>query len=118
MAAPDTDTVPDPLGMINKALGGGALNSYTPGITGGVGTNNIGLLVRTWGKVLESGTGYFIISDGSTTGLKVTVPTDVSPSGTNQYAIVTGISSVESNGGVVTRLLRARKQADIVPYTW
>jgi len=118
VAAPDTDTVPDPLGMINKALGGGALNSYTPGITGGVGTNNIGLLVRTWGKVLESGTGYFIISDGSTTGLKVTVPTDVSPPGTNQYAIVTGISSVESNGGVVTRLLRARKQADIVPYTW
>ena len=41
------------LSMSNAQLGGGAFNDYTPGVYGksGVGLNNIGLLVRTWGKV-------------------------------------------------------------------
>ena len=42
---------PAPLAVVNKAIGGGALNQYTPGVEGGQGLNNIGLLIRTWGKV-------------------------------------------------------------------
>lgn len=38
------------LACSNKALGGGRLSEQV-GVEGGVGTNNVGLLVRTWGKV-------------------------------------------------------------------
>ena len=107
--ADTTGDVPDPLAMVNKALGGAQLNAYTPGITGGVGLHNIGLLVTTWGRVSESGSGYFVISDGSLAGLKVTVPDAVDEPADTNYVVVTGISSVE-NG---SRLLRVRKQADI-----
>ena len=116
VTAPDSTSVPDLRAMGNKSLGGGLLNSYTPGITGGISVNTVGLLVRTWGKVLESGTGYFIIDDGSGANLKVTVPGGVDPPAQGLFAVVTGICSVESNGGTVTRLLRARKQTDIVSY--
>ena len=116
MEAPDSGSVPAPIGMGNKALGGGQLNSLTPGITGGTGVHNVGLLVRSWGRVMESGTGYFIIDDGSGANLKVTVPYGVNPPDEGQYAIVTGISSVENSGGNVTCLLRPRRQSDIVVY--
>ena len=113
ISAPSSTDVPDPLALVNAALGGGSLNAYTPGITNGVGVHNIGLLVATWGKVLQSEGGWFVISDGSTAGLKVKVPSGVDAPPAPKYVIVTGISSVESSGGTVTRLLRARKQADI-----
>ena len=100
-----------PLGLQNKALGGGPFNAYTPGITGGKGMNTVGLLVTVWGKVSSTGTGYFILDDGSTP-LKVLSPY-IPP--VNTDVRVTGISAVESGGGTVTRLLRARKRADIVP---
>jgi len=111
ISAPDSGSVPRPLGLQNRALGGGAFNAYTPGITGGKGINTIGLLVIVWGKVTDVQTGYFILDDGSCT-LKVLSPY-IPPINTDVR--VTGISTVESSGGTVTRLLRARKRADVVP---
>lgn len=110
ISAPDSGSVPRSLGLQNRALGGGPFNTLTPGITGGKGMNTIGLLVTVWGKVSSTGTGYFILDDGSCP-LKVTSPY-IPPINTDVR--VTGISTVES-GGTVTRLLRARKRADIVP---
>ncbi|MBI2844849.1 MAG: hypothetical protein HYX78_15760, partial [Armatimonadetes bacterium] len=46
-----TADVPEPVGLTCRDLGGGALNEYTPGITGGIGLNNVGLLVRIWGRI-------------------------------------------------------------------
>lgn len=106
------------MAITNRDLGGDFLNSYTLGPMGGLGVNNIGLLVTTWGNVVTSQNGYFIIDDGSRiegvpVNLKVSVPAGVTCPGVNTFAVVTGISTVEVNGGVVTRLLRVRKPGDI-----
>ncbi|MHB9035085.1 MAG: TIGR03790 family protein [Armatimonadota bacterium] len=57
-------TPPATLGMTNKLLGGAAPTG-TPGITGGVGLYNLGLLVTTWGKVTYVGSDFVYIDDGS-----------------------------------------------------
>ncbi|MEN6356765.1 MAG: hypothetical protein ABFD83_06740 [Armatimonadota bacterium] len=56
-----------PIAMNNRAIGGGALNAYTPGVQNGAGANNIGLLIKTWGKVtwVDTSNEYFYIDDGS-----------------------------------------------------
>lgn len=101
---------PMPLGMPNKAVGGGAVGSYTPAVADAVGTNNTGLLVRTWGEVTSTGWDpassfpIFYINDGSNIaagydpavqaeciGIRVydsawTMPT------VGDYAYVTGVS--------------------------
>jgi hypothetical protein len=96
------DTGLDPLVMTNKALGGGdyeaALGFGQQGVLGGVGLNNIGLLVKTTGWVTEKDTSaspaWFRIDDGSGVGVKVFGSV---PSGT-PYVTVTGISSCEKPG--------------------
>ncbi|MCX6375158.1 MAG: hypothetical protein NTU88_03815 [Armatimonadetes bacterium] len=107
----------DPIAMGNRQLGGELLNARTPGVTDGIGVNNIGLLVTTWGKVKEIEPGenptWFKIDDGSGIVLKVSVPSTVTINLSWQYVFVTGISSVEVNGGIVSRLLRVRMQTDI-----
>jgi len=60
-----------PLGLTNRELGGGdwMYNAYTfagqRGVVGGSGVNNIGLLVRIWGRVTRVSEGYFYVDDGS-----------------------------------------------------
>ena len=56
-----------PLAIDNAAIGGGPLNQYTPGVEGGVGLNNVGLLIRTWGQVtyVDPGDTFFYIDDGA-----------------------------------------------------
>lgn len=54
-----------PLGMPNKTVGGSDIESGQRGVAGGVGLSNIGLLVRTWGKVIDVGEDFFLIKDGS-----------------------------------------------------
>ncbi len=103
----------------NGVLGGASLNLYTPGIMDGVGTNNIGLLVTTFGSVTFAGDGFFYVDDGSALddgsghrGLKVLAAGYTFPS--TGFVKVTGISSCEKDSdGHVIRLLRVRKQEDI-----
>ncbi|MFQ3548637.1 MAG: hypothetical protein SNJ70_02655 [Armatimonadota bacterium] len=104
-----------PLGMPNKSIGGSnfyydsVLSTGQIGIAGSAGLNNIGLLIRTTGKVIsvDSNGEYFIIDDGSGRNIKCKAPRDpedaesvlvdfVMPS-VNQYIVVTGISSIEYN---------------------
>jgi hypothetical protein len=123
-------TVPPPVAMWNRDVGGEALNQYTPGVTGGVGTHNTGLLVTVWGKVTYRDTTgkLFYVDDGwaleDGSGQKgVQVYCGGRPSGNNltmpdttQYAVVTGISTRRLLSGKTIRCIRPRKQTDIVPY--
>jgi hypothetical protein len=124
---------PSPLLVTNKTLGGGPLNQYPPGVTGGVGLNNIGLLVKTCGTVtyLDPVNKFFYIDDGSAlndlSGLVGAVGVRVSYAGLasgntfnpptiNNFVIITGISStVAITVGQQTRiapLLRPRSDSD------
>ncbi len=115
-----------PLGMNNKTLGGGdwhydaGTGAGQMGITGGSGLNNIGLLVRTWGKVKafdpSTTPTWFVIDDGSGVDVRCEVPSGVAVHKTWTCVGVTGISSRENIGGVLHRLLRVRTQADITPF--
>lgn len=119
---PWTGTVPGPLGLGLWSLGGAASGQYVPGVLSGVGVNNIGLLVRVYGKVISTGTGYFMIQDGSAllngvnADVKVVCPAGVTNPIVGRYVSVTGISSCELSGSDYVHRILARKQADIVTY--
>jgi putative cofactor-binding repeat protein len=108
-----------PLAMTNRNLGGGD-SHYNPltgagqqGVTGGLGLNNIGLLVSVCGRVLSEQPSYFMLDDGSGVQVKVLWPPD-SPASLEDYVIVTGISQCEKVDGVVKRVVRPRRLEDIV----
>ncbi len=110
-----------PLGMVNRAVGGGdfsydaASKAGQKGVKDGFGLNNIGLLVRTWGKFTKTGDTTFTIDDGSGLNVKCLVPTGVTIDPNWQFVGVTGISSCEKVGEELHRLLRVREQSDITP---
>lgn len=89
------NALPVPLGMNTGAVGGAALNGYTPGVNGGLGANNIGLLARIAGRVNSKGSGYFYVDDGysratdsTAKGIRIISSTSVS---NGDYVVVTGI---------------------------
>jgi len=104
-------------------LGGGvhgARPSGQYGFTDASGLNNIGLLVRTSGKITEFDTAspktWFTIDDGSGAKVKCVVPDSVTIDPGWQWVGVTGISSCETVGEEIHRLLRVRGQSDITPF--
>ncbi len=130
----EQSTVPGPLGMPNKHLGGGDFNVYTPGVSNpdgsGVGLHNKGLLVKIWGKVtaVDAGNKFFYIDDGTgfqdgsgNTGVKISwawSPTgkpSILPPAVDWYVSVIGLSSSDTadSGATFYRVLRPREQSDI-----
>ncbi|MEN6521356.1 MAG: hypothetical protein ABFD46_09445 [Armatimonadota bacterium] len=118
---PDGSGEVGPVGMTNKEIGGEgyaydpALRSGQMGITGATGLSNTGLLITAWGKVTYSEDGIFYIDDGSGikdgsgyTGVKVygNVPTTEDPVG--KWVKVIGISSCETQGTSLIRVIRPR----------
>lgn len=89
------------LGMINKTLGGGAYaGTGQLGVVNGYGLNNIGLLVRTCGKVTEIDTTnspaqWFKIDDGSGVSVKVAYFPYIYTANGSEFVILSGISSCE-----------------------
>jgi hypothetical protein len=81
----------EPLGMTNQTIGGMGVG-LQQGIDGAVGLGNIGLLVRTYGKVTSAGQSEFAICDGSGP-VKVLVPAGVAVPGVGDSVMVTGVSS-------------------------
>ena len=132
----------DPIWLNNKALGGGAW-FYTQGSTAGQqglqeyqlvkqgngqyeriklnvsGLNNVGLLIRVYGKVTYKGTDHFYVNDGSElddnsghTGMKVDA-TGLDIPDTDTYVMVEGISTCSKVDDDLYRLIRVRSQGDI-----
>lgn len=111
-----TDDDPIPLDMPNKSLSGAPIGIQR-GANGAAGANNLGLLVKTTGRVTEvgvdgfTGKDYFLIDDGSNlqtpihppsgpdyvaTGLKVYSPDDFPTlPAVGQYVSVIGASALE-----------------------
>lgn len=126
---PVADSQPlDPLGVNNLSLGGGDLGLWTRGVTGGFGLNNIGLLVKSWGRVVEIApdNSYFVVddggvrwADGSVGGIKVLLTglapgNIIVPPQVMSCVSVTGLSSCETSGQRTIRVLRPRNSSDIV----
>jgi len=99
---------PAPLAAGVAAVGGAAPDAYTPGLSS-AGAYNIGLLVRTIGRVGAKGSGWFEISDGSGATARV-YSSVVPPDGA--FVGVTGVASVESG----RRVIRTRTSADVSVY--
>lgn len=111
-----TTDVPPPLGMNNRWLGGSDLGSPPLGqygVTGGTGLNNVGLLVKIWGRVTETGNGYVVIDDGTGIGVRVDTTTIAAPPGSNQYVTVIGASSLYKPAADRLRLVLPRDDSDI-----
>jgi len=128
-----------PLGMPNRSIGGGPFGPqqgvwgwvFVTG-TGGernrtwapvTGLNNIGLLVKTWGRVTEieaanppAAPTWFVIDDGSAVNVKCLLPAGVSIDPGWQFVTVTGVSSCENVGEQLHRLPRVRSQTDIIAF--
>lgn len=106
-----------PLGMSNRSVGGASDGNTLPGVTGAKGLNNVGLLIRTWGKVTEvdSDAGpSFIINDGTGVGVKVLVNSVGDLPIVGQFVAVSGISSLDiDSGGKRSRVIRTRRSSDI-----
>jgi len=102
-----------PLGMTNRAMGGGDLPGGQLGMPGSSGLNNIGLLVRTPGRVEYINGSSFRIDDGSGTPVTCIAPEaglNIDPNWC--FASVTGISSRQLVPGF-ERLLLVRSNEDI-----
>ena len=82
------DTQVAPLGMANKS----------------VSAKTAALFITVWGKVTSTGSGYIKIDDGS--GLNIKVITGAQYS-VGTYVIVSGISDLENDSGVVSPIVKA-----------
>jgi len=106
-----------PLGMPNLMVGGGPGVGFTSGVTNGVGLSNIGLLVKTWGRVTQteaSAGSCFILDDGSGVGVKVRVPSGSGLPPVGAFVEAVGISTCELDGqGKRCRVIRARRASDV-----
>ncbi|MBP5718736.1 MAG: hypothetical protein J6X53_07145 [Abditibacteriota bacterium] len=119
-----------PMAMKNSAVGGAALNVYTPGVEGGEGVNNVGLLIRTWGKVtaVDAEHSVLFISDGTArvvgsgnTGLRVRLDSlaegvTITPPAVGSFVAITAISSTAVADGKIYSCLRPRSQDDIIVF--
>lgn len=112
-----------PLGMNLKAVGGSAFqfNAGPPrrgqvGVQGGIGVNNVGLLVRIWGGFAYVDEHSFTVRDG--TGYLITC---IAPSGVTidshwSFVGVTGVSTCQNMSGSILPVIRVRDQNDIASY--
>ncbi|MCX6345317.1 MAG: formylglycine-generating enzyme family protein [Armatimonadetes bacterium] len=98
IAAHNGDGTVAPVGTNNLALGGGNWNVVgtggQKGTSSSIGLNNIGLLVKTWGKYQLIDSTNFTVDDGSGLYIKCTVPAGTFLYSEWQYIAVTGICSI------------------------
>ena len=107
-----------PLGMTNRGVGGGDLGDPAAGlgqygVADGTGLNNIGLLIKSWGRVIETGKDYIVMDDGSSTPVRVSTAGMSKLPGVDDYITVVGISSIYKPGADRLRLVLPRTRGDI-----
>lgn len=110
---------PRPLGMMNSKLGGEPYGDYIPGVFGGVGIHNTGLLVKSWGKVLavDAVNNRIEITDGSLmfgqrlfvdyNAVTLAYPT------LGQFRIFTGNLGTVEVSGSLHPIIRPRNNSDV-----
>ncbi len=108
---------PVPVQLMNRELGGGAWGSYIPGVTGGRGLHNTGLLVRTWGKVVSRSLSppRIWIDDGSAPpgGIQVDLAQAGTVPATGAIVLVTGNLGCVLSGSEIRPELRPRSASDV-----
>lgn len=111
-----------PLGTINRSVGGQAFGAPPLGQRGvvyGIGLNNVGLLIRTTGLVIDdSHVDYILINDGSwwpiwESGLRVAKLNLGSLPEIGSYVALSGISGVRVRGSVLDAIVKPRKAGDL-----
>jgi len=129
------EPVPNVLGLNNRACGGSDFNIFTlgPDTPSVPGLHNVGLLVKTWGRVtgaypsekcfyLDDGSGLDDTNTHSVLGIKVSWDwqaisqenPEVVPPTPGWFVTTTGISGIESTAtDGRARVLRVRDQADV-----
>jgi hypothetical protein len=106
-------TLPKPLLMNLRSLGGSAAGLYTKPIGCGLGARNAGLLVRVVATVLAADQAAFWMIDSSVeTPVKVTCPAGAAPA-VGSIVSVTGISAIECQATDALPVIRARDAADL-----
>ncbi|MDO8589574.1 MAG: cellulase family glycosylhydrolase [Armatimonadota bacterium] len=112
---------PDTVVLSAASVGGTELNSYSPGVVGGIGPNNIGLFATVFGIVTQRQTTapmYFYVDDGSgrrdgtTTGgsenVGVRVISDPAGFAEGSYVAVKGAVSCFDSSGPRPQILPSR----------
>jgi len=84
----------------------------------GVGPGNVGLLMRSWGRVTSAGEGFVTVNDGSLPGdgLKVTAPVGVMLPVTGTMVGVTGVVQLEGTAPGSRPVLRIRRASDVTVF--
>lgn len=109
----------DPVYMTNITMGGSDYN-YVPmrsgqqGVINATGLNNIGLLVKTTGRVVLSTSSTFDITDGSGENVQVSVPSGIPIPALNSYVSVVGNSSCRKVSNGLMRVIRPYAASNIV----
>lgn len=103
---------PRPLSMNNRDVAGADLNGVVAGATGKSGANNVGLLIKTFGRVTSPGGGVFYVTDGSGDVIKVDASSAGSLPAANDYVAVTGICRLDKAGANYVPVLKLRKAGD------
>lgn len=110
-----------PLFAVNWLIGGmdfafeaGPPAKGQQGIPGAIGINNVGLLMRAAGSVVSTGAGFFVVSDGSPGGLKVSSAKLSAPPSEGAFVLVTGLVRVEQGEGGLVAVLAPRRNSDVV----
>jgi hypothetical protein len=107
----DSEESVRPVFMTLRSLGGES-QGLQEGVTGGSGLNNIGMLVRVFGRVTDrdasADSPWFELDDGSGVSVKVIVPPGESVPEIGTCLDVTSISSCVRVSGELRRLLRMR----------
>lgn len=121
------DTAPGALALGASSVGGSPLDSFNPGVTGGFGPFNVGLLARVWGRIthvdgpnkvfyIDDGTG---LEDGTAEGRKGIRVSWGQMSGlppqpaVGVYAAVTGMVSCFQSGGRTIPQVLLRRASDM-----
>ncbi len=106
-------TLPRPLCISLRDLGGPGIDGVVPPVGAGCGARNTALLVKVVGRVTSSQDGRFCITDGSPKEPTAVICPGVGQLAAGTLVAVTGLSAAEQSGSVYSACLRARSVSDI-----
>jgi len=117
--APNAFGSAPPLALRNAAIGGSdwrvAGSGGQVGVAASAGLNNIGLLVRTWGRFQQADATAFTLDDGSGHPIRCVVPSGTFLNPGWQYVTVTGVCSLATSGSGRIPIVLVREMEVVSP---